>query len=435
MIYNDFKKNSKVVWLAGDTETYTYIDGVKVSTTKLIELGKDKPSSWFREHAKVDAYAWLLSDGIHFAWLESFEEYVDFCCEHKVKAVWWYNAKFDFAIFDYQLLKKEWQINAGKEHKDRTYSSLHNDTGQRYSLKLWKSYRGKGRTATTRHEHVHSWTNFDFCNLFGGGLKRCLKAFNVTDYDGNEIRKLEMDYQAENTLDNEQSLQYMKNDVFGLYHLIRIADEFLFENFGYHLAGAKPDVMTAGGLAKRVLLEHLYNTKDKRKNIKSFQREHTMNADIDRCIREHNLYRGGITICNEYKQGRLIKDKIYRYDVNSMYPAQMKKMPDLVGRPRSMTVEKFKKLPHKENYCIILEIDNLRGTVKENMLGVWYDCENRCYTENPEINEDCKSLFIFLDEFRELQNWYTFTFNVKRVIVIKKRKSQDMHNLLINTTK
>ena len=422
MIYNDFEKNKKYIWLAGDTETYTFIDGIKVTNSELIKLGKDKPSSWFREHASVQAYAWLLSDGIHFAWLESFEEYCDFCCEHKVKAVWWYNAKFDFAILDYQLLKNNWQINSGKENKDHTYSSLHSDTGQRYSLKLWLEYRGKGRTATTRHKHVHSWTNYDFCNLFGGGLKKCLEAFNVKDYDGNDIRKLEMDYQADNTLQDENAVQYMRNDVFGLFHLIRIADEFLQANFGYKIAGAKPDVMTAGGLAKRVLLENLYNTKDKRKNIKQFQRIHKIDIAIDRCIREHNLYRGGITICNEYKQGRLIEEKIYRYDVNSMYPAQMRKMPDLIGRPRSMTVDKFKQLTNKKQYCIILEIDELRGHIKKDMVGVWYDCKNKCYTEDPEINKDDKSLFIFLDEFKELQNWYSLTYHVKRVIVIKKKK-------------
>lgn len=430
MIYNDFKKNSKVIWLAGDTETYTYIDGVKVSSSELIKLGKDKKSTWFREHATVKAYAWLLSDGVHFAWLESFDEYVDFCCEHKVKSVWWYNAKFDFSIFDYQLLKNNWQINAGREHKDKTYSSLHSDTGARYSLKLWRAYRGKGRTATTRHEHVHSWTNYDFCNLFGGGLARCLNAFNVVDYDGNKIRKLEMDYQADNTLQDENAVKYMRNDVFGLYHLIRIADEFLTSNFGYKIAGAKPDVMTAGGLAKRVLLETLYNSKDKRQNIKKFQKIHKIDIAIDRCIREHNLYRGGITLCNEYKQGRLITDKIYRYDVNSMYPAQMHKMYDLIGRPKSMTVEKYKQLKNKNSYCTILEIDNLRGTVKQNMVGVWYDTVNKCYTENPEINEQDKTLFIFIDEFKEYLNWYTLTYNIKRVIVIKKQKIDGYKNFI-----
>ena len=83
MIYNDFEKNKKYEWIAGDTETYTYIDGVKVTEPELIKLGKEQPSSWFREHASVRAYAWLLSDGVHFAWLESFEEYCEFCCEHK----------------------------------------------------------------------------------------------------------------------------------------------------------------------------------------------------------------------------------------------------------------------------------------------------------------------------------------------------------------
>lgn len=430
MIYNDFEDTLKVKWVAGDTETYTFINGKKVSEAELIKLGKTQPQSWFREHCSVQCYAWLISDGVHFAWLESFDEYVEFCCLHKIKSVWWYNAKFDFAIFDYELLTSGWETGSDEQSKDKTFNSLHNDMGARYSLKLWKEWKGHGRKQN-RHSRIHSWTNYDFCNLFGGGLKRCLESFNVVDFDGNPVRKLEMDYQGENDLSNEQSLQYMKNDVIGLYHLVRIANIWLEANTHYSLVGTKPDIITAGGLAKRQLLEHLYNNFDKRENIKMFQREHKVDLAIDKEMRKHYLYRGGITFVNPYKQGRDINQTFYKYDINSMYPAQMNYMPDLYGRPRRLTLEQYKQLKGKQNYVTILEIDELRGFVKSNMLGMWYDPYLKKFTDSPEITPEMTSLYIYVNEFLEYKNyWFDLEYHIKSVIIVKQRKIKGYTNFV-----
>lgn len=430
MVYNDFNDDLKIKWVACDTETYLYIDGRKVPERELLELGKTQSQAWFREHCTVKCYAYLVSDGTHFAWLESFEEYVEFMCLHKVKNIWWYNAKFDFAILDYDLLSRGWKVNTAEEDKNETYNSLHNEMGARYSLKLWKEWKGKGRKQD-RHKHVHSFTNYDFCNLFGGGLARCLESFDVTDFNGNKIRKLEMDYQGENDAQNEQSLQYMKNDVHGLYHLVRIANSWLETNIGYSLvSGTRPDVMTAGGLAKRQLLEHLY-TGTKRENIKQFQREHFVNLEIDSMMRRHFLYRGGLTFVNPYKQGRSINQKIYKYDINSMYPAQMNTMPDLYGRPRQLTFEQYKRLKNKQNYVTILEISELMGELKENMLGMWYDPYLKKFTDSPEIREDNETLFMFVNEFLEYKDyWFNLSYHIKSVIVIKQRKIKGYENFV-----
>ena len=430
MKYNDFDDNLKVTWVAGDTETYTYIDGVKVTEDDLIKLGKEKPQSWFREHCSVRCYAWLISDGIHFAWLETFDEYVEFCCLHKIKTIWWYNAKFDFAIMDYELLSSGWKIAEETDEKDKTFSSLHNDMGARYSLKLWKAWKGHGRKQN-RHTRVHCFTNYDFCNLFGGGLKRCLESFNVVDFDGNKVRKLEMDYQGENDVTNAEALAYMKNDVFGLYHLVRIADSWLVANTSYSLTKTKPDVITAGGLAKRQLLEHLYNNYDKNENIKRFQREHKIDLAIDKDMRSHFLYRGGITFVNPYKQGRDIEQKFYKYDINSMYPAQMNKMPDLYGRPFSVSYEKYKTLKNKKNYVTILEIDELFGQLKTNMLGMWYDPYLKKFTDSPEITPEKPSMYIFVNEFLEYKDfWFDMDYHIKRVILVKQRKIDGYTNFI-----
>ena len=97
ILFNDFEPFVKVVWGASDTETFTYIDGVKVSENELKELGKIKPQAFFRQHATVRVWAWQFSDGKHFFVTNDFDEYIDFLFEHKVNAVVCYNAKVDFA--------------------------------------------------------------------------------------------------------------------------------------------------------------------------------------------------------------------------------------------------------------------------------------------------------------------------------------------------
>ena len=58
ILFNDFEPFKKIVWGASDTETFTYIDGVKVSEDDLKELGKTQPQAFFRKHASVRVWAW-----------------------------------------------------------------------------------------------------------------------------------------------------------------------------------------------------------------------------------------------------------------------------------------------------------------------------------------------------------------------------------------
>ena len=104
ILYNDFDPFNKIEWVACDTETFTYIDGKKVSNDRLLELGKVKPAKFFREHPTPPPPPPQISDGEHFFVSNDFDEFIAFFGEHKIKAAWFYNAKFDFAQIDYQLL-------------------------------------------------------------------------------------------------------------------------------------------------------------------------------------------------------------------------------------------------------------------------------------------------------------------------------------------
>ena len=429
MIFNNFDKKLRPVWVAADTETYTYIDDVLVTEEKLKELGRQHNLAWFRQHARVAVYAWLISDGEHFAFLETFNEFIEFMDKHKIKACWWYNAKFDFAQIDWQLLSGEsgevWtEQGEAADDKNCTFSSLHGDKGQRYSLKLWHEYKGRGRTEN-RHKHIHSFTNYDFCNIFGGGLASNLEAFNVTDYEGKPIRKLKMDYQTnkdENGNYTEEAIKYMEVDVKGLYHLIRIADNFCANEFKIRIAGSKPNVMTAGGLAKMMLLKNLYGYDNPKLNKAKFNIEYPINIELDNYFRTTKLYEGGLCFVNPKYQNRLILKNFYRYDVNSMYPAQMYNMPALKGKSLFLTPAEYARFKDKDKYEVIIELEQYDGYTKPKMLPFMRDYKTGDFVEHVHFSADelgYRKTF-FIREWQLYNKIYDLGFTASRYILYKK---------------
>ena len=416
--------NFKIEYAAADTEAYTLVDGARISTNALHALaGEKETADWWREHTTVDVYAWLITDGRKTACFETWEDFAQFCADHRIGVVWWYNAKYDFSHIDYALLSTGWQLNDGGRLLDRQYSSLHGRQGQRYCMKVAKAYK-----SASRHVYTHMTRHYDLCNIFGGGLERNLQAFNVVDFDGKPVRKLEMDYQGD---DAATMRAYMDNDVIGLFHLVRIADDFLAGLWGYRLAAAKPDVMTAGGLAKRVLLSYYNGGSTKHsENIKEFQRWHKLTVDLDGYYRGYGLYRGGITLVNEAYQNKALACPIYKYDINSMYPFQMSRMPDPVGWPHVLPLEKWEALPHKEKYVSAYLIDDAFGTVHDGMLPVFYNLTANKYTATLEINENANPYLFFIDEWEELTRWYDVNYHVKEVIFWDAAPAHGIHQFV-----
>lgn len=436
ILFNDFAPFTKEEWGASDTETFTYIDGVKVSNDELLRLGKTHSQAFFRQHASVRVWAWQFSNGKNFFVTNDFDEYINFLCEHKVKAVWFYNAKFDFAQIDYQLLTHIpiYRLSTDEDGKQDgyRYESLHNDKGGRYSLKLWTPYKahGKGSRNVDRHEHVHSTTFYDFCNIFGGGLAALLKEFDVKDFDGNAIRKSVMDYQGVDEYHlTADDLNYLKNDTCGLYHLIRTANDTLTELTGYSICKGKPDVMTAGGLAKKMLLRFLYPKTQEKFRKEKFQKEHPLTLEQDSYLREHRLYNGGLCILNDYFAGRIITDKMNRYDVNSEYPFIMSTMYDLYGDGVKMTGKQWEKIKNKNGYERIFVFEELHGRLKVNKI----PCFRNGYTGKFEKSISIEQTYLmFEEEVNELKEWYDLDYDLTYYIVFKKRKLDGYANF-VNT--
>ena len=385
--------------LAADTETKLYYKGQLVDDETVYKFYQKHGQAWVKDNIEVRCYAFMLSDGENFVLFQNAEDFLTACAMFNVKRVFWYNTKFDFAIFDYYFLTHGWvEIEQRKEEngqryrklQDMTYQSLNGDFGQRYQMRVWKKYINR-----SGQEKVHNFKMLDVCNIFGGGLAANLRDFDITDKHGQAVRKLEMDYTNASI---EADIQYMINDTKGLYLLAEKIDKMIYELT--ELSLFKGDYMTAGGLAKRTLLKEMFQG-SKWENVKQLHRYFPMTIAEDNMYRQLNLYRGGLCLVNPSKRGK-VQQGIYKYDVNSMYPAQMRSMLYPVGRPEHVKKE-------EKGYLYIYHIRELRGYLKEKMCPIWHDTLTGDFVERIIEPDD---ILIWKEELEELKLWYDISYQV-----------------------
>lgn len=423
---NDYKRPQKAFNFAFDTETITLIDGKVKSNKEIFNELDGLTTEEKRAKLSVNVWAWQVYDDINgFFMTNNFDLFLDYLARVGYKCGYCYNANFDFSQIDYKLLveekdKRKPHDATQKSHSRNqafTYSSLHNNQGSRYSYKLWIPYKNK-----SRHKYVHAVEIHDFMKFVQGGLKKILNDMQITDENGEDVRKLTMDYQNVNIFDlSENDFNYCKNDVKGLFLAIKKFNEIVekYSNNECHLLGKSVNVMTAGGLAKKELLRFLYPNKKSFHRIEKFQQEHPITIKQDKRLRENFLYRGAINLINKDYQGRVLKKKIYRYDRNSQYPYIMANMYDLVGKPFRMKFDKYLKSSEefKSKYECVYICKSIYGTLNENFIPCWYNPKMNNYVKT--IDEDFTHL-IFEDEFKELSIWYDIQVDVDEVILIKK---------------
>lgn len=407
-----YTKMPKVDFLSADTETKLYYKGEPISSDELYNITSslDKPNDFIKKNIEVRAYAFMLSDGTNFALFQCIEDFLLTCAMMRVKRVYWYNARFDFAIFDYYLLNNNWNDITTLLEEDRkryrkmpnkTYQNLIGDFGQRYQMRLWYEYKNyKGA------KNVHNWKMLDICNIFGGGLANNLESWNIKDNSGIEVRKLKMDYDNA-SIDNEEDLKYCLHDTLGLHLLAQAIDKEMKELTGYSLFEGQ--YMTAGGLARKTLLKMMFKGNDK-ENLRVFKTFFPMTAELDDELRTHDLYKGGISIVNPYKVGCLQKT-IYKYDSNSMYPDKMKKMKYPL-REGVIIQHKGKKYQKKEGCIYLLLLQDFQGTILENKIPVYQD---RLSGEYSSEFYEIENIYIWEEELNELKKWYDLDYKIVKI--------------------
>lgn len=402
-------------YLSADTETKLYYnDGSLVDDEQLYqvihEYKKNKKfqiNKYLRENINVKCYAFTLSDGVNFALFQCIEDFIKACCLFKAKRVFWYNAKFDFCIFDYYFLNNNWKSvddygeYDGKLKKlpSNTYHNLIGSYGQRYQMRIWYHCKDK-----KYRNVVRSFKMLDICNIYGGGLNKNLKDWNICEDDGTPLYKLTMSYQSAD-ITSQEDLMYMRNDVVGLHRLAIKIDENLKELTSFSLF--KGDFMTAGGLAKKSLLKYMFHEEFAPSNLKLFQKYFPMTANRDDYFRTFKLYKGGICVVNPYKINKE-QHVIYKYDSNSMYPDKMLKMQYPFGEAKHPKI-KNNHVDFKEGYLYVLRLRLFNGHVKENMIAMYQSSISGKYQEDFIEADD---ILIWKDELDELENWYDLEYQI-----------------------
>ena len=403
---NHYKNFPHCDFLSADTETKLYYKDKLLTEEEAHNFYTKNGAKWCRMNIKVNAYAYMISDGNNFALFQNIEDFLLCCAMMLVKKIFWYNAKFDFALFDYYFETNFWKTSEelistfGYDRKklpDKTYQSLNGDFGQRYQLRIWKSYKNHSGNLK-----VHNFKMLDICNIYGGGLRKNLEDWKIVDKNNEKVRKLEMDYVNASV---ENDLQYMINDTKGLHLLAEKIDKTIFEISGFSLFNG--DYITAGGLAKKSFLKFCFYKDKTNENLKLFKQFFPMTPTKDREFRKFKLYQGGKCLVSPYKIGKIQKN-IYKYDINSMYPTQMRNMLYPLGEGK-----KVKKFSEDKNKIYIVKISHILGFMKENMIPVWYDTLTGNYREKFYEEEE---KYYWLEELRELENYYYLEYKIEEII-------------------
>ena len=404
--FSSANKFSHCDFISADTETKLYYNNLLLTEEQASFYFKEYGADWCRENIQVKAYAFMISNGKDFALFQNIEDFILCCAMLMVKKVFWYNAKFDFSIFDYYFATNDWKRSEEivetfekKKHKipTNTFQSMDGDYGQRYQMRIWKEY-----ISHSYHKNVHNFKMIDICNIFAGGLRRNLEDWGIVDKEGNKVRKLTMDY-VNASIEND--IDYMIADTKGLHLLAEKINEKVEEISGFSLF--KGDYITAGGLAKKSLLKFMFYEKSPKENMRIFKQFFPMSVEEDKKYRDFNLYQGGKCFVSPYKINKILKN-IYKYDINSMYPSQMRSMRYPIGNPK-----KVKKISDDETKIYIIKIKNVFGFLKENMVPTWYDTLTSDYVF--QIYEEEEQYFWF-EELQELENYYRLNYEIVEIL-------------------
>ena len=398
-------------YLAADTETKLYYNNEVIDEDTAYNLYKNNDNMWFKLNVEVRAYAFILSDGTDTVIFQNITDFMRACGMFHVKRVFWYNAKFDFAIFDYHFLTNEW-LDATTEieknnryHKfpHKTFINLAGDFGQRYELRIWHEYINN-----KCERKVANWKMIDVCNISAGGLARNLIDWDIHDYNDNPVRKLTMDY-ANDTI--ESAFEYMEIDAKGLYLLAEKIDRTFYEITKLSLF--RGDYLTAGGLAKKVMLKMTFKRIDYKECIQAFKLCFPMTKETDEFMRDNCLYKGGKCLINPRYVNKPLKN-VYKYDINSMYPFQLRSMLYPIGSGRKIT----KNITIKDNHLYVFAISNIHGVLRSNAVPVWQD---RLSDEYVDVIDEPNMRLIWYEELVELEKWYELEYNVDYVFEYEAR--------------
>ena len=417
MLINTFTGPLSSKYVALDTETHTYVDGVILDAREIekMMLAEDEhgaplyPAKWWREHCRVEVWAFIVWAPEGYAILETWTEFSRFLAQYGVTTAWWYYAPFDFAALDAIKLRSGWTFVTETPVLPMTYSELASPFGARYSMTethpVDPEFTFAKRGSRTRRRVTH----YDLFNLIKGGLGKLLKSFDVRDENGEPVRKDDkIDYQGEGaeTL-TERGLHYMVGDARGLWYLVDAFGARLAHEYDIEIRGRKPQVMTASGLAKKLLLRKMYpNLRSDSARLRTYRKAHPITKALDDYARKGRLLMGGLVMINPRVKGKHLQNvPIWRYDYNNRYGATLATMGDIRGHPHIYEGRVAK--PQEYASERIFEVHNLHAILRPGFVPSWIDpVLHQVSGEVDFLHERDGYLLIYDFELEELENWY-----------------------------
>lgn len=331
----------------------------------------------------------------------TFAEFARFLSIEKITYIWTYDGVNDFAFFDWAMLENGYKRDEKDDHvtedgrykkvTENAFVELSGDAGQRYSYTMWTRAKRTRAEGGDRHERTHGTDFYAFKNFFSRGFEECGRALGV------DVSKYE-------------------NRAHALRDIVTAFDGACLSLTGSPFLGKKkPLAMTAGGLAKRELLRHLYGSDDAGVNARAFRKAHPLTERQDVFFRDRYLNRGGICYANPLFVGGAILDTLNKYDVSSEYSSVAREMPDLGKVEMCDARELFEPL---EGFEYIAVFDELHAVVKKGMPALWQHPVNGTHPKTFNVYVEYA---IFWREVVALRSFYNFhECNIKYALRVKK---------------
>lgn len=241
----------------------------------------------------VRVWAWALceiGDPDNFKYgnsIDTMMEYIEnLSGNHKL---WFHNLRFDGSYIVSWLYKNGYEfVESPKEKRERTFTTLISSMGQWYSIEIFFEQQGK---------KWHRLKILDSLKIYNFSVADIAKNFDLP------ISKLELDYDEFRPVGHEltqHEIEYIKNDV----KIMALALDILFSQ---------------GHTKMTISSDALAYYKSIMPNFRKYFPE--LPKEIDGEIRQS--YKGGFTYLNPLYKNKETGAGIV-FDVNSMYPAQMR---------------------------------------------------------------------------------------------------------------
>lgn len=260
------------------------------------------------------------------------EEYYQFITRKKFdnerRIVFFHNLRFDILFLEYYLYEIGYVFS--EENKEKTYHAIRDDKYNVYQLTL----------RVSNDFHVIFKDSLKLLQTSVEKLPNLRGIEKLGDFDYNKLR-------YEKSLDDfdEKELQYVKHDVWKVKDVLKESLEY----FGDYLTIASSSY---NDWLRRFNKGNKYNYRN------NFP---TLSDEEEVILRKS--YNGGLVILNPKYKGKIIEEEVITFDVNSLFPSQMryKKLP--FGKPTNINSPKNLSILKRRGFdlfCYAVDVKHMK---------------------------------------------------------------------------